>query len=217
MHKINVTMGKDIFEENNRIAAMNSDLLRQNHIISVDLMGSIGSGKTLLIEAIVEKLLGKKRVGVIVGDVTGDSDYKRIKQHHIPVVNINTGKECHLDAHLIDHGLGKLDLSTIEVLFIENIGNLVCPADFALGCDKRGVVISLTEGDDMVRKHPLIFQIADFVVINKIDLGEYMDADIDILLDDLQRIAPKPHFLTDARHGQGVDELVQWLVWNNTL
>jgi hydrogenase nickel incorporation protein HypB len=216
MHKIDVTMGKDIFEENNKIAAMNAHLLKQHGIISIDFMGSIGSGKTLLIESMVEKLLGTKRVGVIVGDVTGDSDYKRIKQHNVPVANINTGKECHLDAHLIEHGMGELDLTAIDVLFIENIGNLVCPADFSLGCDKRGVVISLTEGDDMVRKHPLIFQIADFVVINKIDLAGYVDADTNVLLGDLQRIAPKKHFLTDAKHDQGIDELVQWLVWNST-
>jgi len=215
MHKIDVTMGKNIFEENNRIAAGNTKQLKQHNITSVDLMGSIGSGKTLLIESMVEKLLGKKRVGVIVGDVTGDSDYKRIKQHHVPVVNLNTGKECHLDAHLVDHALDEMDIATIDVLFIENIGNLVCPADFALGCDKRGVVISVTEGDDMVRKHPLIFQIADFVVINKIDLAEYMEVDIDVLLHDLQRIAPKKHFLTDAKHDKGVDELVKWLIWND--
>ena len=143
---------------------------------------------------IFEKLLGKKKVGVIVGDVTGDDDYKRIKKYNVPVVNINTGKECHLDAHLIEHALEDIDLENIDVLLVENIGNLVCPADFMLGCDKRGVVISVTEGDDMVRKHPLIFQISDFVVINKIDLAEYMDVNVDKILRDLETIAPKKSF-----------------------
>jgi len=206
-------MGKDLFEENDKIARENHELLKKKNIMGVDFMGSIGSGKTLVIEKIVEKLLGKKKIGVIVGDVTGDDDYKRIKKYNIQVVNINTGKECHLDAHLIEHALEDIDLDNIDVLLVENIGNLVCPADFMLGCDKRGVVISVTEGDDMVRKHPLIFQISDFVIINKIDLAEYMDVDVDKILKDLEAIAPKKVFLTDARHDKGIDELVDWLIW----
>jgi len=213
MHKIDVSMGKDLFGENDKIARKNHELLKKKNIMGVDFMGSIGSGKTLVIEKIVEKLLGKKKIGVIVGDVTGDDDYKRIKKYNIQVVNINTGKECHLDAHLIEHALEDIDLDNIDVLLVENIGNLVCPADFMLGCDKRGVVISVTEGDDMVRKHPLIFQISDFVIINKIDLAEYMDVDVDKILKDLEAIAPKKVFLTDARHDKGIDELVDWLIW----
>ena len=213
MHKIDISMGKDLFEENDKIAKENNELLKKKNIMAVDFMGSIGSGKTLVIEKIIEKLLGKKKVGVIVGDVTGDDDYKRIKKYNVPVVNINTGKECHLDAHLIEHALEDIDLENIDVLLVENIGNLVCPADFMLGCDKRGVVISVTEGDDMIRKHPLIFQISDFVVINKIDLAEYMDVNVDKILRDLETIAPKKVFLTDARHDKGIDELVDWLIW----
>ncbi|HDS59288.1 MAG TPA: hydrogenase accessory protein HypB [Thermoplasmatales archaeon] len=215
MHKIEVSMSRDLFAENKKIADANNVLLKKHGVTAVDIMGSIGSGKTLLIERMIEKVIGKKRVGVIVGDVTGDDDYNRIRQHHVPVVNINTGKECHLDAHLIEHALEELDLENIDILFVENIGNLVCPADFALGCDRRGVVISVTEGEDMVRKHPLIFQIADFVVINKVDLARYMDVDINHITQDLNRIAPQRYFLTDARHDQGVDELVQWLIWEN--
>lgn len=212
MHKVDVAIGKDLFAENKKIADMNNALLKKHNITAIDIMGSIGSGKTLLIERMVEKLQGKKRVGVIVGDVTGDDDYNRIKPYHIPVVNINTGKECHLDAHLIEHVLEDVDLAHIDMLFVENIGNLVCPADFALGCDWRGVVISVTEGEDMVRKHPLIFQTSDFVVINKTDLAEYMGVDINNIIQDLDRIAPQPYFLTDARHGKGVDALIQWLI-----
>ena len=212
MHKVDVAVGKDIFEENEKIARANADRLRQADVTAIDFMGAIGSGKTLLIEKIVDKLLGTHRVGVIVGDVTGDSDYRRIKEHHVPVVNINTGKECHLDAHLIEHALDDLNLDELDVLFIENIGNLVCPADFMLGCDRRGVVISVTEGDDMVKKHPLIFQMADFIVVNKVDLAEYMDVDIDAIIADIKEIAPKKYFLTDARHDDGIDELVAWLL-----
>ncbi len=213
MHKIDISIGKDLFEENNKIAKRNNEALREKNVFSVDFMGSIGSGKTLIIEKIVEKLIGKKKVGVIVGDVTGDDDYKRVKKYNIPVVNINTGKECHLDAHLIEHALEDIDINNIDILLVENIGNLVCPADFMLGCDRRGVVISVTEGDDMVRKHPLIFQISDFVVINKVDLAEYMDVDIDKIVRDLEVIAPKKVFLTDAKHDKGIDELIDWLIW----
>ena len=212
MHKVDVAVGKDMFEENEKIAQANAARLRQAGVTAIDLMGAIGSGKTLLIEKIVDELLGTHRVGVIVGDVTGDSDYRRIKEHHIPVVNINTGKECHLDAHLIEHALDDLNLDEIDILFIENIGNLVCPADFMLGCDRRGVVISVTEGDDMVKKHPLIFQTADFIVVNKVDLAEHMGVDINTIIADIQEIAPKKYFLTDAQHDGGIDELVAWIL-----
>ncbi|RLF47628.1 MAG: hydrogenase accessory protein HypB [Thermoplasmata archaeon] len=211
MHKIDLEMGKDIYEANRKIAAEIKRLLDERGITAVDFMGSIGSGKTLIIEKLIE-ILKDKKIGVIVGDVTGDDDYKRIKKYGVPVVNINTGKECHLDAHLIEHAIEEMDLDNIDILFIENIGNLVCPADFELGTHKRGVVISVTEGDDMVRKHPLIFQISDFIVINKIDLLPYMDVNIDKVLEDIKKIAPKKVFLTDARSGKGVKELAEWLL-----
>ncbi len=215
MHKVDVAVGTDLFEENEKIAQANADRFERAGVTSIDLMGAIGSGKTLLIEKVADRLLGTQRVGVIVGDVTGDSDYRRIREHHVPVVNINTGKECHLDAHLIEHALDDLDLDSLDVLFIENIGNLVCPADFMLGCNRRGVVISVTEGDDMVKKHPLIFQTADFIVVNKIDLAEHMGVDVDSIIADIEEIAPKKYFLTDARHDEGIDELVQWLLQKN--
>ncbi|KAA0002577.1 MAG: hydrogenase nickel incorporation protein HypB [Thermoplasmata archaeon] len=213
MHKVDVSLGKDLFEENRKIAGRIKNLLKEKNITSIDFMGSIGSGKTLIIERLIEKLIGKKKVGVIVGDVTGDDDYKRIKKYNIPVTNINTGKECHLDAHLIEHALENFDLDEIDILFIENIGNLVCPADFMLGSDRRGVIISVTEGDDMVRKHPLIFQVSDFIIINKIDLVNYMDIDMDKILQDIKRISPKKVFLTDAKHDKGIDELLNWILW----
>jgi len=206
-----VEMGRDLYEMNRKIASRLRSLFDEKDIVAIDFMGSIGSGKTLVIEKLIE-LLKDKRIGVIVGDVTGDDDYKRIKKYGVQVVNINTGKECHLDAHLIEHAVENLNLDDIQILFMENIGNLVCPADFELGSHKRGVVISVTEGDDMVRKHPLIFQIADFIVINKIDLIPYMEIDMDVILKDIQAIAPKKVFLTNARSGEGIRELAEWLV-----
>ena len=212
MHKIDLQVGKDIYKINREIANEIRGLLDKKGIKAIDFMGSIGSGKTLIIEKLIELLKNDWRIGVIVGDVTGDDDYKRIKKYGVQVVNINTGKECHLDAHLIEHALENLNLEDIDLLFIENIGNLVCPADFELGSHKRGVVISVTEGDDMVRKHPLIFQISDFIVINKIDLAPYMDVSIDAILKDIERIAPKKVFLTDAKSGKGIKELAEWLI-----
>jgi len=211
MHKIELGMGKDIYEANRKIAEEIRELLDEKGIISIDFMGSIGSGKTLIIEKLIEELRDKK-IGVIVGDVTGDDDYKRIKKYGVDVVNINTGKECHLDAHIVEHAMEDLDLDNIEILFIENIGNLVCPADFELGSHKRGVVISVTEGDDMVRKHPLIFQISDFIVINKIDLVPYMDIDLDKILKDIENIAPRKVFLTNAKAAEGIKEMAEWLL-----
>jgi len=211
MHKIDLEMGKDIYQVNRKIAENIRKLFDERGIKAIDFMGSIGSGKTLIIERLIEVLKDKK-IGVVVGDVTGNDDYKRIKKYGVEVVNINTGKECHLDAHLVEHAIEDLNIDRIEILFIENIGNLVCPADFELGTHKRGVVISTTEGDDMVRKHPLIFQVSDFIVINKIDLIPYMGVDIDKIMKDIQRIAPKKVFLTNARTGEGIEELAEWLL-----
>lgn len=213
MHKVDISLEKSLFNENRKMAEKINALLAEKNVQSIDFMGSIGSGKTLIIEQLIMKLIGIKRVGVIVGDVVGDDDYRRIKKHNVPVANINTGKECHLDAHLIGHAIEDLDLNEIDILFIENIGNLVCPADFLLGTDMRGVIISVTEGDDMVRKHPLIFQISDFIVVNKIDLVDYIDADVNRILRDIERIAPKKAFLTDAKHDKGIEELLKWIIW----
>ena len=214
MHQtVDVNLGANILSANMRIAEMNRALLKKHGIKSVDFMGSIGSGKTLLIEKIIDKLKEKKkRCAVIAGDVAGDDDYRRFKKHGIDAINVNTDKECHLDAHLIDHALEKLDLENIDVLFIENVGNLVCPADFPLGTDERVVVISVTEGDDMVRKHPTIFAVSPIIVINKIDLAKYMEVEPDILVNDAKKINPHAKIIkTDARHSVGIDELIDAL------
>ena len=213
MHKVEISLKQNLFNENRKMAEKINALLVEKNVQSIDFMGSIGSGKTLIIERLITKLIGIKRVGVIVGDVVGDDDYKRIKKHNVPVANINTGKECHLDAHLIGHAVEDLNLNEIDMLFIENIGNLVCPADFLLGTDMRGVIISVTEGDDMVRKHPLIFQISDFIVINKLDLVDYVGVDINRILQDIERVSPKKVFLTDAKHDKGIEELLEWITW----
>lgn len=214
MHKVvTVDMERDILSENRRIAEENRKHLEDHGIMAFDFLGAIGSGKTLIIEKLVDILKAKsKRAAAIAGDVSGDDDYNRFVAHGIPAANINTGKECHLDAHLVDHALEDLPLDDIDYIFIENVGNLVCPVDFPVGAHKRVVVISVTEGDDMVRKHPAIFAFSDVVIINKIDLALAMEVDPKILERDARRANPGAKIIMmDARHGKGMDELVKAL------
>ena len=214
MHKIDILMEKDIMEANKRIADENRKILAEHGVRAFDVLGSIGSGKTTIIEKLSVLLREKGiRSGAIAGDVAGDDDYRRFKKNNMPAVNINTGKECHLDAHLVEHAIEKLVLNDIDVLFIENVGNLVCPADFLLGAEKRIVVISTTEGEDMVRKHPLIFANCDLAVLNKIDLAGYVDVNPENIVNDFRKINPhKKMFLTDAKHDEGLKELMEELI-----
>lgn len=214
VHKtVTLDMEKDILAENRHIADDNRKLLDDHKIVAFDFLGAIGSGKTLIIEKLVDILRAKgKRAGAIAGDVSGDDDYTRFKAHGIPAANINTGKECHLDAHLVDHALEDLPLDEMDYLFIENVGNLVCPVDFPVGSHKRVVVISVTEGDDMVRKHPAIFAFSDVIIVNKVDLADAMQVDPKILERDAKRVNPGAKIiLMDARRGKGMDELVSAL------
>ncbi len=214
MHRVvALDMEKDLLEANRRLAEENHSLLLRKGVRSVDIMGGIGSGKTLLIERLSELLTARgKRTGAIVGDVAGDEDYRRLTGAGIPCINVNTGKECHVDAHLAEHAMEELDLDNMDILFIENVGNLVCPADFPLGTDLRVVVISVTEGDDMVRKHPGIFREADVIVVNKSDLAEIMEVDAEVLISDANRVKPTaPVIVTDARRGRGIEELAEAL------
>jgi hydrogenase nickel incorporation protein HypB len=214
MHKVvTVDLEKDILSENRRIADENKAHLEEHGIVAFDFLGAIGSGKTLIIEKLMDILKTKgKRPAAIAGDVSGDDDYTRFVAHGVPAANINTGKECHLDAHLVDHALEDLPLDEIDYLFVENVGNLVCPVDFPLGSHKRVVVISVTEGDDMVRKHPAIFAFSDVIIINKVDLAKAMEVDPSILERDAKRTNPGAKIIMmDARHGNGMDELVKAL------
>jgi hydrogenase nickel incorporation protein HypB len=215
VHKVtSISMEKDFLAENRHLADHNHAKLKRAGIRSVDVMGSIGSGKTAMIIALA-KILKKKGIesAVIAGDVTGQDDYDRFRQAGIRAYNANTGKECHLDANLVDHTLDKMDLSGIEFVFIENVGNLVCPADFPLGTDRRMVVISVTEGDDMVRKHPMIFNGADIAVLNKVDLAKYMEVDPTILQRDYQRLRPdKELLLSSVRTGEGLEAILKAMI-----
>ncbi len=215
MHKtVTVDLAESVLEANRSIAAQNRALFKAHGLRAFDFLGAVGSGKTLLIERLSELLAAQGlRVGAIAGDVAGDDDHRRFLAKGIVSENLNTGKECHLDAHLVEHALEGMDLDGIDVLFIENVGNLVCPADFPLGAERRVVVISTTEGDDTVRKHPLIFRDADVCVINKVDLAGPVGVDVDVIERDFRTMnGHAPFIRTNAKTGEGVGELMDALL-----
>ncbi|MCK5734375.1 MAG: hydrogenase nickel incorporation protein HypB, partial [Candidatus Latescibacteria bacterium] len=156
-----IELEEDLLRKNRELAEGNRKLLDEHGVFSVDVMGSVGSGKTTLIGQIVRRLKGKRRIAALAGDLTTTIDADRIQAHGATVIEVNTGKECHLDANLVKKGMAELDLDEIDVLIIENVGNLICPGEFPLGAHKRMVIISVTEGPYMVLKHPYIFMDAD--------------------------------------------------------
>jgi hydrogenase nickel incorporation protein HypB len=169
---------KNIASASEAVVEKNQQILQKNRITAINIMSSPGSGKTSLIMTTIEKLRGKIKLGVIEGDIASSVDADRIGKTGIPVVQINTGGDCSLGAHMIDPALVKLPLKEINLLIIENVGNLICPAESYLGEHKKVVIASLPEGDDKPLKYPVIFSRADAVVINKMDLEPYMDFDL---------------------------------------
>jgi len=207
-----VELAEDLLKANQRLADENKRFLHEHGVRAIDIMGAIGSGKTSLIEKLVGLLKAGYGIAVFKGDLTTTIDAELIARHGVEVVAINTGKECHLDANLVGKALRRLDLKGVNLLFIENVGNLICPAEFPLGSDKRVVVVSVTEGPYMVVKHPFIFMEADVVVINKVDLAEAMNVDVERLEKDVERINPKAVVVaTNCRSGEGVDGVVRVL------
>ena len=207
-----IELEENILKANEKLARENKELLRKHNVAAIDIMGSIGSGKTSLIEKLVQLLKEKYRIAAFKGDLTTTIDAELIARHGVEVVPINTGKECHLDANLVRKALQKLDLSNLDLLFIENVGNLICPAEFPLGSEKRVVVISVTEGPYMVMKHPFIFMDADVVVINKVDLAQAMKVDVKKLEMDVKRMNPNAKVaVTNCRSGEGAREVVEAL------
>jgi len=214
MHHVDVRLEKDVYDVNRRIADSNSRRFRAHGVRAFDLLGAIGSGKTALIERVVPLLTARGvRAGAIAGDVYGDDDFRRIIALGIPAVNANTGKECHLDAHLVEHSLENIDLDLIDLLFIENVGNMVCPTDFPLGAEKRVVIVSATEGDDVVNKHPMMFRGCDIAIINKVDLAPLVGANLDRMENDIYRYHPGMKvFRTNLKTGEGIDAFLDSLL-----
>lgn len=207
-----IELEADLLKANKKLAKENKELLRKHGVAAIDIMGSIGAGKTSLIEKLVQLLKGKYRIAAFKGDLTTTIDAELIARHGVEVVPINTGKECHLDANLVRKALQKIDLTNLDLLLIENVGNLICPAEFPLGSEKRVVVISVTEGPYMIMKHPFIFMDADVVVINKVDLAQAMEVDVKKLQTDVKRINPNAKVAaTNCRSGEGVRKVVEAL------
>jgi hydrogenase nickel incorporation protein HypB len=212
-----VELEVDLLRENQRIADENKKRLNSKGIHAIDVMGSVGSGKTSLIKAMVSRLKRNHRIAVIEGDVTTTIDSDLIASEGVPTVQVNTGKECHLDANLIRKALDIMTLDKLDLVFIENVGNLICPAEFPLGSEKRLVVISVTEGPYMVVKHPMMFLDAQTVAINKIDLAGAMEVDPNKLRGDVSRLNPKATTInTSCRSGAGIDEVIRSLDLKST-
>lgn len=208
MHNIaSIEVEQDIIQANDKLASENRKKFEEKDIFAVDLVGAVGSGKTSLLETLIDEMDDK--IGVIAGDILSKFDAKRIENKNVPVKGLNTGKECHLDAHLVEHALPDIPLDDISILFIENVGNLICPADFNLGAHVRTVIISVTEGDDTAEKHPMIFKGADMAIINKVDLAEAVGADADKMVEDVKTINPDiPVVKCSLKTGEGVDEII---------
>ena len=218
MHRTAVkkVVRENVLDANDTLARANRDLFDRAGTYTINMMSSPGAGKTALLERTLERLRGQLRLGVLEGDVQTTLDADRLARFHIPLVQVNTdpgfGGECHLDANMVRSGLGELPLEDIDVLIIENVGNLVCPAEFRVGEDVRVMVYSITEGEEKPLKYPLMFRSADLVLVNKVDLLEHLDFDLEQFLGNLDAVNPGVRtILTSARTGRGVDEWCDWL------
>jgi hydrogenase nickel incorporation protein HypB len=206
----------DVLKANQTIALDNKKIFDKNQILVSNFMSSPGAGKTLILEKTVEKLKKGYNFAVIEGDVATSNDAERLARYDIPVVQITTesfGGTCHLDANMVKKAMETLDLSGVQILFIENIGNLICPAGFDLGEDKKVIVLSTTEGEDKPSKYPVAFRNSDLLLINKIDLLPHLDMDLDLLMQNIKKVNPDLLSITlSAKTEQGFDNWLDWLV-----
>jgi hydrogenase nickel incorporation protein HypB len=216
MHRTKVRVVEDALDANNTIARANRDDFDRHGVTVLNLMSAPGAGKTTLLERAIGEPLDQIRVGVLEGDVQGSIDADRLATLHIPVTQLNTGNgfggECHLDANMVRSALDQIPLDQLDMLIVENVGNLVCPAEFRIGEDARAMVCSLTEGEDKPLKYPLMFRACELVVINKLDLLPHLDVDLDKLLYNIDAVNPGVRTIQcSAKTGSGVDELREWL------
>jgi hydrogenase nickel incorporation protein HypB len=216
MHRVRVRVVEDALDANNTIARANRDDFDRRGVTVVNLMSAPGAGKTTLLERVLGRDgLDGVRTGVLEGDVQGSLDADRLADLHVPVVQLNTdggfGGECHLDANMVRSALPALPLSDLDLLIIENVGNLVCPAEFRVGEDARIMVSSVAEGEDKPLKYPLMFRACELVIVNKIDLLAHVDFDMDRFLHHLDAVHPGVgRMLVSARTGEGIGELREW-------
>jgi hydrogenase nickel incorporation protein HypB len=215
MHRVKVRVVEDALDANNTIARANRDDFDRHDVTVVNLMSAPGAGKTTLLERVLHDL--PVRAGVLEGDVQGSYDADRLASLHVPVTQLNTdpgfGGECHLDANMVRSALPEIPLDQLDLLVIENVGNLVCPAEFRVGEDVRVMVSSVTEGEDKPLKYPLMFRTCELVVINKIDLLPYLDFDMERFLHNLDAVHPGvARMQVSARSGEGVEAFRDWLL-----
>jgi len=216
VHRSKVRVAADVLDANDTIAQANREDFDRAGVRVVNLMSAPGAGKTALLERVLMDGLGDVRVGVLEGDVQGSLDAERLSALHLPVTQLNTapgfGGECHLDANMVRSALGAMDLDEIDLLVIENVGNLVCPAEFRVGEDRRAMISSVTEGEDKPLKYPLMFRACELVVVNKIDLLPHLDFSLERFLANLDQVNPSvTHMLVSARTGEGTDAFARWL------
>jgi len=206
-----IRLEHDILAKNGGYAAANRRVFADRGILALNLVSSPGSGKTALLVRTIAALAGRHAIAVIEGDQQTSADAERIRATGVPAVQINTGKGCHLDAHMVGHAIERLEPAADSLLFIENVGNLVCPAAFDLGEAHKVAILSVTEGEDKPLKYPDMFAASDLVLINKIDLLPHLDVDMAAIVDNVRKVNPVAEILQlSARSGDGMDA---WLAW----
>ncbi|MBC7357924.1 MAG: hydrogenase nickel incorporation protein HypB [Desulfacinum sp.] len=212
MTEIKVPVVRNILEINERLAAENRRLFDEKKILAINLMSSPGAGKTSLLERTVEGLGGRFGIAVIEGDIQSSYDAERIQKKGVQAVQINTDGACHLDGNMIQSALNALDLDSVDLLVIENVGNLVCPAEFNLGEHQKAMILSVAEGDDKPLKYPLMFQQSSVLLVNKIDLLPYVDCDVAVIRQRASQLNPNQAvFEVSCRTGEGLDAWYAWL------
>lgn len=208
-----IELNEDLIANNDNLAEQNRNLLKGLKIKSVDFVGAIGAGKTAIIESIVKEISKEYRILVVNGDVTTRVDADRIEKHGVNTIQINTGRECALNSYHISQVIKNYDLHQTNLLFIENVGNLICPSDFILGTDKRVVIVSITEGEWVIKKHPLLFKSSDVAVINKIDLLDVIDINLEEMVADAKKINPNLKIITtSALTGENIPQLINEII-----
>ncbi|RLB18501.1 MAG: hydrogenase accessory protein HypB [Deltaproteobacteria bacterium] len=207
-----ISVVKNILEANDRIAEQNRSLFDEHSLTVMNLMSSPGAGKTSLLERTIQALKEDISVGVIEGDIQSSQDAERIARMEIPVVQINTGGACHLDGNMIRDTFDEFDLAALDLLVVENVGNLVCPAEFKVGEDFKAMILSVTEGDDKPAKYPLMFHESSVLLINKIDLLPYVDCTVERIREEALKINPHMTiFEISCKTGDGLEAWYEWL------
>lgn len=207
-----VELRTDVLTNNNIAAEFNRELFKKNNTLVINIMSSPGAGKTTLLEETVRELSGKYRIAVIEGDLATEKDADRIRAMGAEAVQINTHGGCHLDARMVAAALGELDLDHIDILFIENVGNLVCPSGYDLGQNHKIAILSVPEGNDKIPKYPQMFMRTELVLLNKIDLLPYLDFNVDEARKDLMEINPESSLIPiSARTSEGLYDWFSWI------